>query len=477
MLNKYKKLSNGVKASIWFMLCSIIQKGIAFITIPIFTRMLTATEYGQYSLFLAWQDIIIIFATLNLNYQVFNNGMVKFKNDKDGYTIAMIGLALISGLITFCLISLFYPLWYKYTGINFISMVMMSINMFCLLIFGLWTVRNRYDYKYKMLTVLTILMAITNPILGIILVKYNTNKVFFRILSIVITSALFGLISFIILFKKSKKIINFTYWKYALFLSIPLIPHYISMVILHSSDRIMIGNIAGENYTALYSVSYNVAVIMQIILNAINASLIPFVYKNIESKNYTNIREKSFSIIVFVACLCLIPMFFAPEAIYILGGKEYLDASSIVPILSVSVYMIFIYSIFVIVEMYFEKSNYIAIGSTCAAVLNVVLNIVFINLFGYKAAAYTTLISYISLAFFHYIMYRKVLNHNNIKENIFNTKILILISIVLFAISIVIYLIYENIVIRYGLFLLLLTLLFIKRKNIINILHSIKTGK
>ena len=75
----YNKIPQGIKASIWFTVCSIIQKGIQLITVPFFTRILTAEQYGQYSLYQSWLSIISIFATLNLSSGVFNNGMLKYK--------------------------------------------------------------------------------------------------------------------------------------------------------------------------------------------------------------------------------------------------------------------------------------------------------------------------------------------------------------------------------------------------------------
>ena len=52
MLNKniifYSHLSPAKKATIWYTLCNIFQKGIAFIVIPIYVRLLTPTEYGNY---------------------------------------------------------------------------------------------------------------------------------------------------------------------------------------------------------------------------------------------------------------------------------------------------------------------------------------------------------------------------------------------------------------------------------------------
>ena len=77
ILQKYRKMSVQVRASFWFLICSFLQKGISSITTPIFTRLLTTDEYGQYGAFNSWLGIITIFVTLNLFYGVYTQGLVK----------------------------------------------------------------------------------------------------------------------------------------------------------------------------------------------------------------------------------------------------------------------------------------------------------------------------------------------------------------------------------------------------------------
>ena len=76
LFNKISNLSQGVKASIAFFLASVITSGIAYITTPIFTRLLMASEYGEVSVFSTWTSIIGIIAMFRLSAGVFNNGMV-----------------------------------------------------------------------------------------------------------------------------------------------------------------------------------------------------------------------------------------------------------------------------------------------------------------------------------------------------------------------------------------------------------------
>lgn len=78
---------------------------------------------------------------------------------------------------------------------------------------------------------------------------------------------------------KNKILYDKEIWLYALKFSLPLIPHFLSVVILAQSDRIMIGNMCGTGKTAIYSVAYSVASVMLIVNTAVMDSIIPWTYK------------------------------------------------------------------------------------------------------------------------------------------------------------------------------------------------------
>ena len=68
IIKKIGSFPKGVKASIAFFLSSLVTKGIAFITTPIFTRLLTAEEFGQVSLYYTWYKLFGIIAMFCLCY-------------------------------------------------------------------------------------------------------------------------------------------------------------------------------------------------------------------------------------------------------------------------------------------------------------------------------------------------------------------------------------------------------------------------
>ena len=78
MKDRWRKIPLTVKVSISYTVCSILQNCISFITLPLFTRLLTTEEYGQFTIYGSWSSILMIFITLNLAYGSFSAAMIKF---------------------------------------------------------------------------------------------------------------------------------------------------------------------------------------------------------------------------------------------------------------------------------------------------------------------------------------------------------------------------------------------------------------
>ena len=99
----FAKLNNASpmqKASFWFIISNIALKGMSFITTPIFTRILDVSDYGVTSVFVTWEGIISIFASLSLAGGVYNVAMTKYEGDIDNYTSSMLGLTALFSVAT-----------------------------------------------------------------------------------------------------------------------------------------------------------------------------------------------------------------------------------------------------------------------------------------------------------------------------------------------------------------------------------------
>ena len=146
-LEKYKKSSLPLKASLWFTICSIIQKGISIITMPIFTRLMSTEQYGEYNIFLTWYNIFLLIVTLNIHTEIFNKGLIDNDTEKDTYTINQVGLLIfLTGI--FLLLYICCHRWIdRLLGLSQSLVIIMILEILGSAIVALWTARKRFDYE------------------------------------------------------------------------------------------------------------------------------------------------------------------------------------------------------------------------------------------------------------------------------------------------------------------------------------------
>ncbi|MDT2459465.1 lipopolysaccharide biosynthesis protein [Enterococcus avium] len=470
----YIRMSAPVKASLWFTICSILQKGITLLSTPIFTRLLTTEQYGVYSVYQAWYFIINIFATLNLYLGVYNNGMTKFPEDRNRFTSSMLGLSTTITMIFFVVYLFGQKFWTGLFDLSPFYLYAMFIAFLFTSAYNFWSTSQRFDYKYKKLVIITIVMAIATPVSGIIGVLITEHKAEARVFTYVLVQSLIGLILYVFIMKKGKCYYSKEYWKYGLAFNIPLIPHYLSTMVLNQSDRIMINNMVGSGEAAIYSVAYQVSMMMTIITTAINNSYVPYTFKELRAKRTEGVRRSSNFLLILVGCACLLATAFGPEIIRVFASKEYYDAIWVIPPVSISVYFMFLYPLFANVEFYFEKTKFVAIASTLAAILNLGLNYVFIPIYGYYATGYTTLASYIVYSCAHMYYYKKIMKREFGKKDLYDLKFIFVFSIFLLISMLLMTIVYKYIVLRYSIILIILIILFINRGGFVTQLSLIR---
>ena len=91
-----------------------------------------------------------------------------------------------------------------------------------------------------------------------------------------------------------------------------------------------------------------------------------------------------------------------------LGGKTYMEAKYVMPPVAAGCLLQFTYCMYVNVEQYEKRTGGMAVASVLAALVNYVLNYIFIPKFGYIAAAYTTYAGYFSLLIMHMFLVKRI---------------------------------------------------------------------
>lgn len=466
LLTKYSTLSVQVKATIWFFVCSVLQRGISVITTPIFTRLLTTAEYGQYSVFNSWLSIVQIIVTLQLTAGVYTMGIVKFKEDEKVFTSSLQGLNLTLCVVWTGIYLLFRDFWNQLFSLTTVQMLAMLVMIWSSTSFVFWMTTQRNQFRYHKLVLVTLIVSVAKPAMGILFVLNAQDKVTARILSLALVEVIAYSGFFVVQMIRGKRFYSGKFWKYAVVFNIPLIPHYLSNTILGSSDRIMIQNMVGVSEAGIYSLAYSISQIMQLVNESLNKTMSPWLYQKIREKNYRAMSKVVYPSLVLIAVANLALIAIAPEIVAIFAPQEYGDAIYVIPPVAMSLFATYLYCCFAPFEFYFEKRAWTTIGTFTSAVANIILNYIFIQLCGYQAAGYTTLVCYLLNAIMHYFFMRKVcrIYLDNIRP--YDPKILVLIAVIFMGIGFLYIPLYSNIVVRYGFTAVLLLILYINRKKL-----------
>ena len=466
LLKKYQSIPIHIKASFWFLVCSFLQKGISVITTPIFTRILTAEEYGQFNVFNSWLNIVAIFVTMYLYAGVYSQGIVKFSEERKPFSSSMQGLTLTLVLVWMIVYLVFKNFWNSLFSLTTNQMLLMFLIIWTTAVYNFWSYEQRAQVKYRNLVILTIVVSILKPLVSIILILHSEDKVLARILGLAIVELVAYLGLFIVQMRNGKKYFIGKFWKYALMFNIPLIPHYLSQVVLASSDRIMISKLVGDTEAGIYSLAYSLSLIMTLFNSALMQTLSPWIYNKIKLKQIKDISSIGYLSLIGIAIVNLILILLAPDLVKIFAPSEYYDTIWAIPPVSMSVFFMYSYDLFAKFAFYKEKTKTIMIVSIMGAVLNIVLNNICIPKYGYVAAGYTTLVCYLIYSIGHYILMKRICTQSFNGECPYSTKKLLAISLIFLTFGFIFMITYSYTIFRYAIIIIITILLIVFRKTI-----------
>lgn len=428
ILLAYRDLSLSKKATIWFFVCSILQRGIITVTMPILTRLLTTEEFGRVSVFTSWLSIIQIIVTLQITGGVYTMGVAKFENEEAVFSSSLQGLNLVLCLSWTVIYLLFRSYWNKLLELTTVQVLSMLLIVWSSSAFTFWVTVERNHFRYKNLVIFTLIASVIKPLISIILVLNSHDKVTAYIVGLAIAGFICYSGFFVFQLLRGKTFYSKKFWKYVIIFNLPLLPHYLSGVILGSSDRIMIEKMVGASEAGIYNLAYSISLAMGLFNDALNKTMSPWLYQKVRDRNVEVIGASIYSSLCLIAFANLLLIAVAPEIVAIFAPAEYMDAVYVIPPVSISLYMNYLYLCFVPFEFSFEKRAWTTFVTLLGGATNVVLNFVFIPVIGYQAAGYTTLFCYTLTTVLHYFFMMKICKDHMAGVKPYKVNVLLLIS-------------------------------------------------
>ncbi len=434
--------SKAVKSGIWYTISNFLLRSVGIITTPIFTRLLTKQDFGLYSNFTSWLSVLSLCVTLNLG-TTFISARFDFKDKFDEYILSMLGLCTCSIFTATLFFNVFSDFFVNLFGIDRIYINCMMVYLVFSQAIDMLQVKERFLFGYKKTVFISCLTTVSTALLSVLLVVALSDKLAGRIFGSVVPTIIIGLVVYVVIVLKGKRI-RIKYWKYALPICLPYIPHVLSLNVLNSADRIMITNIRGPEENALYSLAYLCGSVITILVTSLNSAFSPWLGEKLHEGKFDETRSASKYYITLFLALAVGLMLISPEIILVFGGKSYMEAKYVMPPVMSGCVIQFLYTMFVNVEQFKKRTLGMALASASSAGFNLVLNYIFIPKFGYIAAAYTTLASFLWLLIVHMFLVKRI--HYNMA---YDYKFVSLIVLLVLVLTVVINALYIYTLIRY----------------------------
>ena len=387
---------------------NVATKAVTVISIPIFTRLLTQEDYGIVAVFQAYIGIFLVILSLNAHAAV---ARYYFENKDDfegfvGTTLSFIGLM-------FGFSAPFFIIFYRQIGeiIELTGILPIYLMIGCLfsILSEIYVHILIPQKKSKEVALINIAKGYTYVLISIIFVYFlEENKYLGRIWASLLVGFIFSLYFLWKMRSSLKPHLKRSHLTYIAQYSFPLIPYTLSSLILSQFDRIMINSTLDAASAGLYSLGYNIGMLLLMVISATRTALVADFYTFLDNREYDRLNilvKRVFSVVILAALGLLL---FASEVGTILADEKFHPGLRVVPIVVIGYVFFGMFTVYNKYIQYEKKTMYISVVVLTAGILNIVLNAVFIPRYGYIAAAYTTLVSYFVMFFLTWVTVKRI---------------------------------------------------------------------
>lgn len=422
LLRKYQS-SVMLRSGVWYLVGRFGLKGMTFLGVLLFSRLLLPEQFGTASIFFAWAAVLYIVTTLYIESSILR---ARFDYEDDRYppflsSVLTLGLLLSVAALVFVLL-VPESLLLSALGLPRSLVLLAVLHLPALLAMNIMLRRWEAQSNYRQNVVLMVLVEFGEMLLSVLLIVvppllFTAYPVELgRILGYAVIYLIVGGWCLWQILREGRTFINREYWRYALALSIPLIPHALSQIMLSQFDRIMIDQYTGRDEAGIYSFAYQLGTLVFVIWTATNTAWAPWFYKHMKEERYAIIRQRIPQYIGGFTAVTLLLILTSPLYVPLIAPAAYQGAIRIVPVIMGGGFFVFLYSLYANVEFHEKKTWYVAVNTIIAAIINIILNLIFIPRDGYLAAGWTTLVSYICLWLAHAAVVRFRLKSPNVNN-------------------------------------------------------------
>ncbi|RQD72713.1 MAG: hypothetical protein D5S01_09060, partial [Halanaerobium sp. MSAO_Bac5] len=291
-------------------------------------------------------------------------------------------------------------------GVLYIGIGIVFFQVF-LGLYQSYLVASKQSKQYGLINIIKRVLSIVFAIPLILILA--DEKFYGKAYAMLFLAVIFGGYGIVKLSKILVLTFRWSYIKYTLIFSLPIVLHLLSQYVLSAFDKIIINQLVGKTETGLYALAYAVGGIQGMVSMGMLKAWSPNLYDMLNKGRYDAINKlaSKFARLVYLSAFALI--LFSREIVILLADEKYYAALNIIPIIIIAFVFHFLYTMYVNFAFYHKKTQLIAAATIIAGTINISLNYWLIPIYGFEVAAWTTLFSYATLFALHYLNVRFII--------------------------------------------------------------------
>lgn len=365
---------------------------ISFLLLPLYTSKLSPEEYGTYDFFVTLSVFLLPIITLLMEESMFRF-LIDAEDEKSKKRIVTATIAYtIFGSVIFTIIAALIMsfMHYEYTLV-FIMFMISNI------LIGLSNALSRGMGKIKLYSLSNFILGVSTIILNIVFIvsfKLGVNGLLWSNVIANSVTAIFILAKLHLMRYVNKEDLNRKVLSKMIRYSVPLVPNNLSWVIISLSDRLMLTQMAGTAQNGIYSIANKFPNIVYTCYGFFSTAWkesAAKILKEDDKESYYNSIYKDVKNFLKATVIGLIAVM--PFAFPILVDSSYNEAYIYIPILVISIYYTNMSNFFGGIFGAYKDTKIMGTTTIVSAIINIVINLLFIPKFGIYAAVFSTLIS------------------------------------------------------------------------------------
>lgn len=320
--------------SVIYLIANISSASIPFLLLPILTRYLKPTEYGEIAIFLAILSALPAFVGLNVagaaNRKFFDTEIPD--SGKTHFNAACMQILLVSGTFTAIVVYVFRKkisdlIEIRESWLMWAILVSASVIVINILL-GQWQVRQQ-AIKYGALQIARSALTVAFSLALVIGLQQGAEG---RIAAHIIVTLSFAVLAIVFLLHEKLLLVLSFQPKYifeALQFGVPLIPHTIGGFLLLAFDRVIIGSTLGLAEAGVYMVAVQLSGAMAIVFDAINKAYVPWLFQRLAMNSIEQDQKVvSYTYVgyVMIVLVAVVAFLIGPKLISVVAGPNYQDA-------------------------------------------------------------------------------------------------------------------------------------------------------